>query len=92
MRRRLGSTTVAAGFPQGKSSKFPMGKIPKGQYNSRKKEKFDMCEHYFWRQVIVVFFNGRHYATHCSRQCGLINFEVTIPMSSVVLELLLSLA
>ena len=37
MHSRLGSVTVAAGFPQGKQPKFPMGEIPLGQYSSKKK-------------------------------------------------------
>ena len=36
---RLGSTSVAAGFPQGRQPEFPMGKIPLGQYGCKKKKK-----------------------------------------------------
>ena len=39
MHCRLGSTTVAAGFPQEKQLKFPMGEIPLGQYSCKKKRK-----------------------------------------------------
>ena len=33
MHNRLGSSTVAAGFPQGKQPQFPMGEIPLRQYS-----------------------------------------------------------
>ena len=36
MHSRLGSVTVAAGFPQGKQPKFPIGEIPLGQYSCKK--------------------------------------------------------
>ena len=37
--RRLGNSTVAAGFHQGKQPKFSMGKIPMGQYSCKKEEE-----------------------------------------------------
>ena len=37
MHCRLGSKTVAAGFPWGKQPGFPMGEIPMGQYSWKKK-------------------------------------------------------
>ena len=38
MHHRLGSMTVAAGFPQGKQLEFPMEEIPLGQYSCKKKK------------------------------------------------------
>ena len=35
---RMGSATVAAGFPQGKQPLILMGEIPMGQYNCKKKK------------------------------------------------------
>ena len=35
---RLGSTTVAAGFSQGRQPESPMGEIPLGQYSCKKKK------------------------------------------------------
>ena len=39
MHRRSGSASVAAGFPQGKQPKFPLGETPMGQYSCKKKKK-----------------------------------------------------
>ena len=39
MHPRLGSVTVAAGFPQGKQPEFPMGEIPLAQYSCKKFKK-----------------------------------------------------
>ena len=35
MHSRLGSMTVAAGFPEGKQPELPMGEIPLGQYSCK---------------------------------------------------------
>ena len=41
MHCRLGSMTIAAGFPHGKQPEFPMGEIPRGQYSCEKKKVFE---------------------------------------------------
>ena len=39
MHRRLGSMTVAAGFPWGKQPEFPIEEVPMGQYSCKNKKQ-----------------------------------------------------
>ena len=62
MYARLGSTTVAAGFPRGRQPEFPTGKIPLGQYSCQKKTKKTLIYHMDYR----IFNNACNCTVGCT--------------------------